>query len=208
MFTALQSTLHMDWAWYRSSTLGGSTINYSPSDCFETFPFPACLRDEGASGAAAAQREQLEQIGARYHSQRQQLMQERQEGLTKIYNRFHDRSERSADISELRRLHVAMDNAVAAAYGWSDLELGHSFHETKQGLRYTISEGARRRILDRLLQLNQERHAASEGVSRGVQGSGGKGSAAKRTGAKRTGASGEGAGVANQALPLDIPDPF
>jgi len=96
----------------------------------------------------------------------------RQEGLTKIYNRFHDRSERSADISELRRLHVAMDNAVAAAYGWSDLELGHSFHETKQGLRYTISEGARRTILDRLLQLNQERHAASEGVSRGgrVQG--------------------------------------
>ncbi|NNJ12766.1 hypothetical protein EKD04_020785 [Chloroflexales bacterium ZM16-3] len=68
-------------------------------------------------------------------------------------------NETSADIAELRRLHVAMDEAVAAAYGWGDLDLGHGFHETKQGLRYTISEAARRAVLDRLLALNHERHA-------------------------------------------------
>ena len=33
-----------------------------------------------------------------------------------------------------------MDQAVAAAYGWNDLDLGHGFHETKQGVRYTFSE--------------------------------------------------------------------
>ena len=55
--------------------------------------------------------------------------------------------------------HVEMDNAVAAAYGWTDLDLGHGFHETKQGVRFTISEPARREVLDRLLKLNHERYA-------------------------------------------------
>ena len=67
-------------------------------------------------------------------------MLSRQEGLTKTYNRFHDPDETTADIQKLRELHVEMDNAVAAAYGWTDLDLGHGFHETKQGVRYTISE--------------------------------------------------------------------
>ena len=31
-----------------------------------------------------------------------------------------------------------LDQAVAAAYGWSDLDLGHGFHATKQGERYTL----------------------------------------------------------------------
>jgi hypothetical protein len=81
------------------------------------------------------------------------------EGLTDTYNRFHDRGEQSEDIARLRALHVEMDQAVAAAYGWSDLDLGHGFHVTKQGERYTISEPARRAVLDRLLELNHQRYA-------------------------------------------------
>jgi len=73
--------------------------------------------------------------------------------LTDIYNSFHDPSEKSAEIAHLRALHVEMDQAVTAAYDWCGLELGHGFHETKQGLRYTISEDARREVLDRLLVL-------------------------------------------------------
>lgn len=99
-------------------------------------------------------------------------MLSRGEGLTTIYNRFHDSKESSADIAELRRLHVEMDNAVAAAYGWADLDLGHGFHETKQGLRYTISEAARREVLDRLLRLNHERYA--EEVAAGLHDKGAK----------------------------------
>ncbi len=55
-----------------------------------------------------------------------------------------------------------MDHAVAASYGWSDLDLNHGFHETKQGVRYTISEAARREVLDRLLALNHERYAQEQ----------------------------------------------
>ena len=79
--------------------------------------------------------------------------------MTTIYNRFHNPDETSADIQKLRQLHVEMDNAVAAAYGWTYLDLGHGFHETKQGVRYTISEAARREVLARLLKLNHERYA-------------------------------------------------
>ena len=85
-------------------------------------------------------------------------MLSRQEGLTKTYNRFHDRDEQSEDIVRLRTSHEEMDQAVAAAYGWSDLDLGHGFHATKQGERYTLSESARRTVLDRLLALNHQRY--------------------------------------------------
>ena len=69
---------------------------------------------------------------------------------------------------------------MAAAYGWSDLDLGHGFHETKQGLRFTISEPARREVLARLLKLNHERYA--EEVAQGLH---------EKKGGKRV-ASGEG----------------
>jgi len=47
-----------------------------------------------------------------------------------------------------------------------DIALGHGFHETKQGVRYTISESARRDVLARLLKLNHERYA--EEVKQGL----------------------------------------
>jgi hypothetical protein len=117
---------------------------------YQTYAFPKPRPNRSSS---------LQTIGERYHEHRRQIMLTQQEGLTKTYNRFHDPAEMSADIAELRRLHVAMDQAVAAAYGWADLDLGHGFHTTKQGLRYTISEAARRTMLDRLLALNHERYA-------------------------------------------------
>jgi hypothetical protein len=83
----------------------------------------------------------------------------RQEGLTATYNRCHNPDERAADIGRLRELHVEMDRAVAAAYGWSDLALNHGFHETSQGVRFTISEAGRREVLARLLELNHQRYA-------------------------------------------------
>ncbi|MBN3927173.1 DNA methyltransferase [Nostoc sp. NMS4] len=155
----LQSTIHREWAYNYSSTLGGTTLNYSPSDCFETFPFPTSTAN-------------LEEIGDRYYNHRQNIMQTRQEGLTKTYNRFHNPDETAADIQQLRELHIEMDNAVAAAYGWQDLELSHDFHQTKQGLRFTISETARREVLDRLLELNHQRYA--EEVAQGLHDKGKK----------------------------------
>jgi hypothetical protein len=108
----------------------------------------------------------LRSIGERYHEHRRQLTLAGQEGLTKTYNRFHNPDDTAADIVKLRQLHVEMDQAVAAAYGWTDLDLGHDFGVTKQGLRYTISELARREVLARLLKLNHERYA--EEVKQGL----------------------------------------
>lgn len=155
-FALLQSMAHTEWLTHNCSTLGAG-IRYTPSDCFETFPFPESTTN-------------LETIGETYYNHRQAIMQTRQEGLTKTYNRFHDTAETSEDIIKLRQLHVEMDYAVAQAYGWDDLlegeGLNHNFHETKQGLRYTISEPIRREILDRLLQLNFDRYA--EEVAQGL----------------------------------------
>jgi hypothetical protein len=144
-FTVLQSNIHEAWARVYSSTLR-TDMQYTPSDCFETFPFPNNLQG-------------LDAIGERYHQHRQSIMLAHQKGLTKTYNRFHDPQETAEDIEHLRRLHKEMDEAVVRAYGWGDLELEHGFHETKQGLRYTISEEARREVLGRLLRLNHERYA-------------------------------------------------
>lgn len=37
-------------------------------------------------------------------------------------------------------------------------KLRHDFHETAQGVRFTVSESARREVLSRLLKLNHERY--------------------------------------------------
>ncbi len=151
-FAVVQSNCHEAWLNQYSSSLR-TDQRYTPTDCFETFPFPAST-------------ERLNSLGDTYHSHRSQITLSRQEGLTKIYNRFHDPDESAADIQNLRDLHVDMDKAVAAAYGWSDLDLGHGFHETKQGIRFTIGESARREVLTRLLKLNHERYA--EEVAQGL----------------------------------------
>jgi hypothetical protein len=138
----VQSEIH-NW-WYRPLTSSLRTdVRYAPTDCFETFPFPENLQS-------------LEDIGAKYHECRHHIMQIRREGLTKTYHRFHDKSERSEDISALRELQIGIDQAVAAAYGWTDLSLDHAFRTTKQGVRFTISEEAQHDIFDRLLILNQD----------------------------------------------------
>jgi hypothetical protein len=120
-FALAQSRLHEFWARAFASSMKDD-LNYSPSDCFETFPFPAALYDDAASDSLrAAHRHVLDSIGERYHQFRAELMVSNNEGLTSTYNRFHDPAETSDGILELRRLHDEMDQAVLASYGWSDV---------------------------------------------------------------------------------------
>ena len=157
VFSVLCSNLHYWWVLTMGSSFKKDSI-YTPSDCFETFPFPL-FNNQSLIVNHQSKIVNLEEIGEIYYNYRQQIMLTRQEGLTKTYNRFHNPDEQSPDIIKLRQLHIEMDQAVALAYGWDDLALDHNFHETKQGIRYTISEAARREILDRLLQLNHQRYA-------------------------------------------------
>ena len=79
---ALASRVHETWV-----TMVGTTLEdrgrYTPSDCFRTFPFPKNFENDAA----------LEAAGEAYHFFRAQLMIDRNEGLTKTYNRFHARGE-------------------------------------------------------------------------------------------------------------------
>lgn len=161
-FAVLQSCFHEAWAFAYCST-HETRLRYAPSDLFETFPFPFPLK-EPINGDGAT--EDLEVLGESYHAYRATVTRESRQGLTDTYNRFHDPDETADDIQKLRDLHREMDVAVAAAYGWDGLDLGHGFHETKQGIRFTISEAARREVLQRLLKLNHERYA--EEVKQGL----------------------------------------
>jgi len=133
--------------------------NYSVSRCFLTFPLPKFDDIDLPTSV-------LTTTGEAYLLLRRSVAQAEQIGLTTIYNRFHDPDETAKDIQTLHELHVEMDKAVATAYGWDDLDLGHGFHETKQDTRFTISEPARREVLARLLKLNHERYA--EEVAQGL----------------------------------------
>ena len=169
----LQSTIHIEWAASYGSSMKQDP-RYNPSDCFETFLFPGEWKSCG----------KIYQLGDQYLSCRSGLMTHLHEGLTSLYNRFHNPNKIDTDVQKLRDLHVELDQAVAAAYGWTNLELGHDFHETKQGVRFTISEAARREVLQRLLKLNHERYA--EEVKQGLHG---KKGAAKKAAPKKKAAS-------------------
>ena len=134
-FSMLISRVNGIFANFFSSTLE-DRLTYNPSDCFETFPFPAALLDSATSDPAhASTRQSLETIGESYHQFRAELMVANNEGLTSTYNRFHDPAETSSGLLELRRLHGEMDQAVLNAYGWSDVATACGF-----GLDYLDSE--------------------------------------------------------------------
>ena len=156
-FCALQSRTHEIWARFFGSSLKDDLL-YTPSDCFETFPFP----ENWASPPA------LEPAGKAYSKFRAALMVRNNEGLTKTYNRFRDPDERAPDILKLRELHAAMDRAVLDAYGWTDIPTDCEFlldyeiaeeewGNKKKPYRYRWPDEVRNDVLARLLELNAER---------------------------------------------------
>ncbi len=130
-FAVLQSRLHEVWARFFGSSLKDDN-RYIPEDCFETFPFPAGVLEHAAGDSPTTDNRPLttlETAGREYYEFRAALMVRHHEGLTKTYNRFHDRDHDASEpnqeivgaIQKLRALHAAMDRAVLEAYGWHDL---------------------------------------------------------------------------------------
>ncbi|MHB8165313.1 MAG: Eco57I restriction-modification methylase domain-containing protein, partial [Sulfuricella sp.] len=223
LYAVVQSTLHEVWARKYSGALK-QDLRYSPSKCFDTFPFPEGLW-QTASPALA-------DLGERYHEYRRSLMRQLWLGLTDIYNLFHTRdltpaqvakvsksppapllqrgeSEARGDfaeagyqgILELRRLHRELDIAIRDAYGWNDLNLGHDFIEVEtlpenDRVRYTLSPAARKEVLKRLLAENHRR-AALEATAAAGQ------APVKKTRAKKT----KAAGVIGDLFDFDIAAP-
>ena len=159
-FCATQSRPHEIWARFFGSSMKDD-LRYTPSDCFETFPFPEGWETDPA----------LEAAGKAYYEYRAALMADNDEGMTSTYNRFHDLYETDPRIAELRELHAAMDRAVLDAYGWSDLPtdcdflLDYTIDEASWGrkkkpFRYRWPDEVRDEVLARLLALNADRAAA------------------------------------------------
>jgi hypothetical protein len=166
-FCLLQSRIHELWARFFSSTMKDD-LQYAPSDCLDTFPFPWQVGEDGPHA--------VEETGRVYHEFRNVLMVSNNEGLTKTYNRFHDPNEDSTDIQRLRELHAAMDRAVLNAYGWQDIqpicEFFPEFNDEdeedeggrpkKKKYRYRWPDEIHDEVLARLLDLNRQR-ALEEG---------------------------------------------
>jgi methylase of polypeptide subunit release factors len=155
-FAVLSTSFHQEWVWKNCSTMGSSTIRYSPSDAFETFSFPNNLISS------------LDHIGDELFEFRKLILSKIRFGFTKLYNQFHNQNlvaqfeqleskafekkygketwnlynhleikkegsisyeEAVSLIFKLRKLHQEMDEAVSAAYGWQDINLQHDFYE-------------------------------------------------------------------------------
>ena len=161
-FCALTGRPHEIWIRFFGSSLE-DRFRYTPSDCFETFPFP-----DGWES-----RSDLEAAGKTYYEHRSALMLTNREGLTKTYNRFHDPYEHDPAILKLRDLHAAMDRAVLDAYGWTDVPTDCNFfplHSDDENAdaedtgrtktrkyRYGWPDAIQNEVLARLLDLNTHR---------------------------------------------------
>ena len=161
VFGVLQSCFQYCWAWeYSPRNL--SLLAYSPAECVAKFPFPSSTTLSSDTFNVNDNSEILRATGEKYNTLRSILMNKTGFGLTDFYNKLHSEDISTDEIIEFRHMQIELDKCVAAAYMWQDIDLDHNFHETKQGIRFTISEAARREVLDRLLSLNHQRHAEEE----------------------------------------------
>ena len=136
---SLISSIHRSWARSQGTYMGvGNDLRYTPSTCFETFPFPHPT-DE--------QRLEIEKWVKYIVKLREHLLaQEANATLTGIYNQLEAlrKAPDAADpVTALATAHDRLDVAVAHAYGWE----------------WPLSN---EEILSRLLALNLERHAEEQ----------------------------------------------
>ena len=102
-------------------------------------------------------------------------MRERDEGLTKTYNRVHDVYETDPRVAKLRELQSDMDKAVRDSYGWTDIPTDCDFHldykinevawgSKNKPYRYRWPDSVRDEVVARLLGLKTERAADEGGI--------------------------------------------
>lgn len=148
-FAVLESRIHDAWARLLSSSFGDG-LRYTPSEAFETFPFPD-LSDPKKLQALAA-------IGERLHFARAAHLVERRMGLTMMRNRVEDPFCADPSAIGLRRLYEELDQTVLATYGWSDVAVP-SYRAPTGPLERDDLEGYEDAVITRLFALNAARTA-------------------------------------------------
>ena len=135
-FGVLHSTPHKLWALRQGSWIGkGNDPRYTPTTCFETYPFPQ---------PTPQQRHAVEEWAQHVDTVRQGLLDiDPKLTITKLYNEVGELREHRDSTHRAYPLllaHENLDTAVAAAYGWE----------------WPLEE---EEILRRLLELNHQRAA-------------------------------------------------
>ena len=188
LLTLLSSSINFEWWTTKGESTLETRLRYTPSDGFDTFPQPHLTR-------------RMDLAGKELDAFRHDIKDRRKIGLTDVYNLVNDKNIQEDDISQLRVIHVEIDQAVLEAYAldeegepairayeakvasaplpsWREIELGHGFHETRQGVRFTISAQARADVLDKLLALNHYRY--EQEVKQGLHSGKGHGASRKK----------------------------
>ena len=137
-FATYQSNIYERWIWEYSSSLS-STISYSISDCFLTFPR---LNVEDSEGFAK-----------KYYLERERIMLNQNVGLTDFVNSIAE--DQSNEIVELKKLHRQIDINVAKELGISISPQDYQLVSTKFGKRWTINDEKWAQIHQELLKMNK-----------------------------------------------------
>jgi hypothetical protein len=126
----LSSRVHATWALATGGRLGmGNDARYNKTRCFETFPFP-----DADTGLTDALRERIRHHAEAIDAHRKRVLATHAElTLTGLYNVLEalragqplspkeQAVHQAGLVSVLASLHDELDEAVLAAYGWSDL---------------------------------------------------------------------------------------
>jgi len=145
-FSVLQSSIHEVWLRRNASTLR-TDIRYTPTTCFDTFPFP--------NGPSEKNVRDAERIGSEYYDYRRKIMLDRNLGLTEIYNLVHNPEVNDKDVQTMRQLYIEMDLAVLKCYEWTNLDDIHGFFQNERGkTRFGIRPPVQKIILNQLMELN------------------------------------------------------
>jgi hypothetical protein len=117
-----------------------ASIVYTPTTCCTPLPLPDLTDD-------------LAHLGKEIES----LQKATNLGLTQLSQLINSSEESGYAFKALRDNRERIDQAVLTSYGW-DIDLEYGFHETRRGIRYTMSPCAQGEVLDRLLELNHARY--------------------------------------------------
>lgn len=172
----LSSRQHVDWS-NRWAKLGsGNDPNYNHSECYNNFPFPACLTDDSNPDL----RNRLGELGERLDAFRKERLEAHEFlTMTGMYNVLERVRELDAGIGEpltaaekdiydtgligiLKDIHDEIDRATFEAYGWQDLGdrlVGKPGATMPSPHKSEDQETAEEELLSRLVALNIERQA-------------------------------------------------
>jgi hypothetical protein len=149
LFALLSSSIHRAWVVRDLAAMDGS-LKYLPR-AFATFPLPS-----------DRELRSLDPLGRELGGLQESIMRSQKIGLRELYNRVNSSGTRGGpEISSLRELHGRIDEAVAGAYGWSDLRASTGFFDMGGVTHFSIDPQAKAEVLSRLIQLNQAKRGGS-----------------------------------------------